>query len=139
MYGDPEVHSQPESYKENVNPSGVCSCYDEGKSCAESLFVNYHQQNNVRMMTTDDSVTIPINIVNSGEFPMLGLAREVLDITGSKMKIVYLPLPADDPVKRKPDISMAREKLGGWEPVASLREGLLKTIEYFDRLLSEGN
>jgi UDP-glucuronate decarboxylase len=197
VYGDPEIHPQPESYWGNVNPIGVRSCYDEGKRCAESLFVNYHQQNNVRikivrifntygpkmepddgrvvsnfivqalqnkditifgegtqtrsfqyvsdlvegmvrMMATGDSVTGPINIGNPGEFTMLDLAREILDITGSKSKIVYLPLPEDDPVKRKPDISQAREKLGGWEPVVPLREGLLKTVEYFDRLLREG-
>lgn len=195
VYGDPEIHPQPESYWGNVNPIGVRSCYDEGKRCAESLFVNYHQQNNVRikivrifntygpkmepddgrvvsnfivqalqnkditifgdgtqtrsfqyvsdlvegmvrMMATDDSVTGPVNIGNPGEFTMLELAREILDITGSKSKIVYLPLPADDPVKRKPDISIAREKLGGWEPVVPLREGLLKTIEYFEILLA---
>ena len=198
VYGDPEVHPQPESYWGHVNPIGVRSCYDEGKRCAESLFVNYHQQNNVRikivrifntygpkmepddgrvvsnfivqalqnkditifgegtqtrsfqyvsdlvegmvrMMSTDDSVTGPINIGNPGEFTMLDLAREILDITGSKSKIVYLPLPEDDPVQRQPDISLAREKLAGWEPVVPLREGLLKTVEYFERLLSEGN
>jgi UDP-glucuronate decarboxylase len=195
VYGDPEVHPQPESYWGNVNPIGVRSCYDEGKRCAESLFVNYHQQNNVRikivrifntygpkmepddgrvvsnfivqalqnkditifgegtqtrsfqyvsdlvegmgrMMATDDSCTGPVNIGNPGEFTMLELAREILDITGSKSKIVYLPLPADDPVKRKPDISIAREKLGGWEPVVPLRKGLIQTIKYFDELLS---
>lgn len=195
VYGDPEVHPQPEYYWGNVNPIGVRSCYDEGKRCAESLFVNYHQQNNVRikivrifntygpkmepddgrvvsnfivqalqnkditifgdgtqtrsfqyvsdlvegmvrMMATNDSCTGPINIGNPGEFTMLELAREILDITGSKSKIVYLPLPADDPVKRKPDISIAREKLGGWEPVVPLRKGLIQTIEYFDKLLS---
>ncbi len=197
VYGDPEIHPQPENYWGHVNPIGVRSCYDEGKRCAESLFVNYHQQNNVRikivrifntygpkmepddgrvvsnfivqalqnkditifgngtqtrsfqyvsdlvegivrMMATDDSVTGPINIGNPGEFTMLELAREILDITGSKSKIVYLPLPADDPVKRKPDITRAREKLGGWEPVVPLREGLLKTVEYFEMLLTEG-
>jgi len=90
-------------------------------------------------MATDDSVTGPVNIGNPGEFTMLQLAHEILDITGSKSKIVYLPLPEDDPVQRQPDISTAREKLGGWEPVVPLREGLLRTIEYFDRLLSEGN
>lgn len=198
VYGDPEVHPQPENYWGNVNPIGVRSCYDEGKRCAESLFVNYHQQNNVRikivrifntygpkmepndgrvvsnfivqalqnkeitifgdgtqtrsfqyvsdlvegmvrMMATNDAVTGPINIGNPGEFTMLELAQEILDITGSKSKIVFLPLPEDDPAKRKPDITMAREKLGGWEPVVPLRVGLTKTIEYFDRLLSEGN
>jgi UDP-glucuronate decarboxylase len=91
----------------------------------------------VRMMATEDSVTGPINIGNPGEFTMLELAHEILDITGSKSKIVYLPLPADDPVKRKPDITLAREKLNSWEPVVPLREGLLKTVEYFEKLLTE--
>ncbi len=198
VYGDPEVHPQPESYWGNVNPIGVRSCYDEGKRCAESLFVNYHQQNNVRikivrifntygtrmepddgrvvsnfivqalqnrdvtifgdgtqtrsfqyvtdlvegmvrMMATGDDITGPVNLGNPGEFTMLELAKEILDITGSKSKIVYLPLPEDDPAKRKPDISLARELLDGWEPVVPLRAGLEKTVEYFDRLLSEGN
>jgi UDP-glucuronate decarboxylase len=69
---------------------------------------------------------------------MLQLAREILDITGSKSKIVYLPLPEDDPVQRQPDIRLAREKLGGWEPSVPLREGLVQTIQYFDKLLAEG-
>lgn len=196
VYGDSEVHPQPESYWGNVNPIGVRSCYDEGKRCAESLFVNYHQQNNVRikivrifntygtrmepddgrvvsnfivqalqnrdvtifgdgtqtrsfqyvtdlvegmvrMMATGDDITGPVNLGNPGEFTMLELAKEILDITGSKSKIVYLPLPEDDPAKRKPDISLARELLDGWEPVVPLRAGLEKTVEYFDRLLSE--
>ncbi|SHF83816.1 UDP-glucuronate decarboxylase [Mariniphaga anaerophila] len=196
VYGDPEVHPQPESYWGNVNPIGVRSCYDEGKRCAESLFMNYYHQNNVRikiirifntygpkmepndgrvvsnfivqalqnkditifgdgnqtrsfqyvsdlvegmvrMMNTDDSFTGPINIGNPGEFTMLQLAREILDITGSKSKIVHFPLPEDDPVQRKPDISLAHEKLNGWEPKVPLREGLLRTIEYFDKLLIE--
>jgi UDP-glucuronate decarboxylase len=198
VYGDPELHPQPESYWGHVNPIGIRSCYDEGKRCAESLFVNYHEQNNVkikivrifntygpkmepddgrvvsnfivqalqnkditifgegtqtrsfqyvsdltdalvRMMNTEDSFTGPINIGNPGEFTMLDLAREILDITGSKSKIIYLPLPEDDPTQRKPDISLAKEKLNGWQPVVPLREGLVKTIEYFDELLSAGN
>jgi UDP-glucuronate decarboxylase len=194
VYGDPELHPQPESYWGHVNPIGIRSCYDEGKRCAESLFVNYHQQNNVkikiirifntygpkmepddgrvvsnfivqalrgnditifgsgeqtrsfqyvsdlvdgmvRMMATDDSVTGPVNIGNPGEFTMLELASEILDITGSKSKLVFLPLPKDDPTQRQPDISLAKEKLNGWEPKVQLREGLVKTIEYFDTLL----
>ncbi len=196
VYGDPEIHPQPEEYWGNVNPIGVRSCYDEGKRCAESLFVNYHTQNDVaikivrifntygpkmepddgrvvsnfivqalqnkditvfgdgkqtrsfqyvsdlvegmiRMMNTDKSVTGPLNIGNPGEFTMLELANEILDLTGSKSKIIHLPLPADDPTQRKPDISLAREKLNGWEPKVPLREGLKKTIEYFDQLLKE--
>jgi UDP-glucuronate decarboxylase len=196
VYGDPELHPQPESYWGHVNPIGIRSCYDEGKRCAESLFVNYHQQNNVkikivrifntygpkmepddgrvvsnfivqalqnkditifgngkqtrsfqyvsdltdalvRMMNTGDEFTGPVNIGNPGEFTMLQLAEEILDITGSKSKIIYLPLPQDDPTQRKPDISMAKEKLNGWQPVVPLREGLVKTIEYFDQLLKK--
>jgi len=195
VYGDPELHPQPENYWGHVNPIGVRSCYDEGKRCAESLFVNYHQQNKVkikivrifntygpkmepddgrvvsnfivqalkneditifgdgtqtrsfqyvndlvdgmvRMMNTADDFTGPVNIGNPGEFTMLELAREIIDITGSKSKLVYLPLPEDDPTQRQPDITLARKKLNGWEPVVPLREGLEKTIHYFDELLS---
>ncbi len=196
VYGDPEQHPQPESYWGHVNPIGIRSCYDEGKRCAESLFINYYIQNQVnikiirifntygpkmepddgrvvsnfiiqalqnkeitifgdgkqtrsfqyvsdllegmiRMMKTDKSITGPINIGNPGEFTMLELAHEIIDLTGSKSKITYLPLPADDPTQRKPDIKVAREKLNGWEPVVPLREGLQKTIDYFDQLLRE--
>lgn len=195
VYGNPEEHPQPEGYWGNVNPIGVRSCYDEGKRCAESLFVNYHQQNDVRikivrifntygpkmepndgrvvsnfivqalqnkditifgdgkqtrsfqyvsdlvdgmvrMMETGDDFTGPVNIGNPGEFTMLELAHEILDITGSKSKIVYQPLPEDDPVQRQPDISLAKEKLNNWEPIVPLREGLEKTVEYFEQLLS---
>lgn len=196
VYGDPTVHPQTEEYWGHVNPIGIRSCYDEGKRCAESLFVNYHTQNNVRikiirifntygpkmepddgrvvsnfivqalkgdditifgdgrqtrsfqyvsdliegmirMMNTEDDFTGPVNIGNPGEFTMIELAKNIIDLTNSNSKIVYLPLPADDPTQRQPDISLAREKLGGWEPKVPLREGLIKTIEYFDQLLSE--
>ena len=196
VYGDPDEHPQTEQYWGNVNPIGIRSCYDEGKRCAESLFVNYHKQNDVRikivrifntygpkmepddgrvvskfiiqalknkditifgdgtqtrsfqyisdllegmfrMMSTEDSFTGPVNIGNSGEYTMIGLAREIIDLTGSGSKICYLPLPEDDPIQRQPDISLAREKLNGWEPVVGLRDGLKRTIDYFERLLSE--
>ncbi|GAB1450526.1 SDR family oxidoreductase [Draconibacterium sp.] len=196
VYGDPAIHPQTEDYWGNVNPIGIRSCYDEGKRCAESLFVNYHVQNDVRikiirifntygpkmepddgrvvsnfivqalqnkditifgdgkqtrsfqyvsdlvegmmrMMATEDSCTGPINIGNPGEFTMLELAKNIIEITGSKSKIVYLPLPEDDPTQRQPDISLAKEKLGGWEPKIPLKEGLIKTIAYFDCLLKE--
>ena len=196
VYGVPDIHPQHEEYWGNVNPIGVRSCYDEGKRCAESLFVNYHVQNNVlikiirifntygpkmepddgrvvsnfivqalkgkditifgdgqqtrsfqyvsdliegmiRMMKTDDDFTGPVNIGNPGEFTMLELANEIIDITGSKSKIVHLPLPQDDPTQRQPDISLAKEKLDGWEPTIPLREGLVKTIAYFEQLLKE--
>jgi UDP-glucuronate decarboxylase len=196
VYGDPIIHPQTEDYWGHVNPIGIRSCYDEGKRCAESLFVNYHTQNNVRikiirifntygpkmepddgrvvsnfivqalqnqditifgsgnqtrsfqyvsdlvegmirMMATGDDFTGPVNIGNPGEFTMLELAENIIELTGSKSKLVFLPLPADDPTQRQPDISLAKEKLGGWEPKVPLREGLTKTIEYFDQLLSE--
>ncbi len=195
IYGDPSVHPQPESYWGNVNPIGIRSCYDEGKRCAETLFFDYHRQNNIRikvarifntygprmhphdgrvvsnfimqalkeedltiygdgqqtrsfcyasdliegwirLMATDDEVTGPVNLGNPGEFTMIELAENVIELTGSKSKLVFEPLPADDPKQRKPDITLAKEKLG-WEPIVPLREGLKKTIEYFDGLLNE--
>lgn len=196
VYGDPTVHPQREEYWGHVNPIGIRSCYDEGKRCAESLFINYRAQNNVRikiirifntygprmepddgrvvsnfivqalqnrditifgdgtqtrsfqyvtdllegmirMMATPDEFTGPVNIGNPGEFTMLELAKTILDLTGSRSKLVFLPLPEDDPAQRQPDISLAREKLGGWEPVVPLREGLTNTIAYFEDLLSQ--
>jgi len=90
----------------------------------------------IRMMGTGDDFTGPVNIGNPGEFTMLELAQNIIELTGSTSKITYLQLPVDDPTQRQPDISLAREKLGGWEPKVPLREGLIKTIEYFDQLLS---
>ncbi|QGY45686.1 NAD-dependent epimerase/dehydratase family protein [Maribellus comscasis] len=196
VYGDPELHPQPETYWGHVNPIGIRSCYDEGKRCAESLFINYHQQNDVRikiirifntygpkmepddgrvvsnfivqalqgkditifgdgkqtrsfqyvsdlvegmtrMMSTEDSFTGPVNIGNPGEFTMLELAQEIIRITGTKSKIIHLPLPKDDPTQRQPDITLAKEKLNGWQPKVPLKEGLEKTITYFDNLLKK--
>lgn len=195
VYGDPEVHPQVETYWGNVNPIGERSCYDEGKRAAETLFVNYHKQNNVKikiirifntygprmhpkdgrvvsnfimqalqnqditiygdgsqtrsfqyiddlvngmiaMMATGDEVTGPVNIGNPGEFTILELAEQVIRLTGSRSKIVYQPLPSDDPVQRQPDISLARKQLG-WEPVIPLEEGLKLTILYFRDLLGK--
>jgi len=194
VYGDPVVHPQTEDYWGNVNPIGIRSCYDEGKRVAETLFMDYHRQNNVdirivrifntygpRMLMNDgrvvsnfivqalkgDDITIygdgsqtrsfcyvddliegfvrmmnqdkiigPVNIGNPGEFTMLELAKEVLDLTGSKSKIVYKPLPGDDPKMRRPNIELAKSALG-WEPTIPLRQGLEKTIVYFDKLLKE--
>ena len=90
----------------------------------------------IRMMETADEVTGPVNLGNPGEFTILQLAENVIELTGSKSRIVRMPLPADDPRQRKPDISLARRLLD-WEPVTPLREGLTRTIEYFDRLLAE--
>jgi UDP-glucuronate decarboxylase len=196
VYGDPQVHPQVESYWGHVNPIGLRSCYDEGKRVAETLFMNYHQQNNVRikiirifntygtrmhpndgrvvsnfimqalrgeditvygkgdqtrsfqyvddlingmlkMMDSPEEFTGPVNIGNPGEFTILELAEKVIELTGSKSKIIFEPLPSDDPMQRKPDITLAKEKLN-WEPKIPLEEGLKKTIEYFDNLLKEG-
>lgn len=193
VYGDPEIHPQTEDYWGHVNPIGLRSCYDEGKRCAESLFFNYHRQNNVRikvmrifntygprmdpndgrvisnfivqalnnqditiygdgsqtrsfcymddllegmirLMGTDDSFTGPVNIGNPGEFTILELAEKVIQLTGSKSKIINQPLPADDPMQRQPDISIAKKELK-WEPKIPLEEGLAKTIEYFKSIV----
>lgn len=195
VYGDPLVHPQPEDYWGNVNPIGLRSCYDEGKRCAESLFLNYYRQNNVRikivrifntygprmhpndgrvvsnfivqalknepitifgdgiqtrsfqyvedllegmikMMRSDDNFIGPVNIGNPNEFSMLELAKEVVELTNSKSPLVFKPLPADDPTQRQPDISLAKKELD-WEPKVQLREGLVKTINYFDHLLKQ--
>lgn len=189
VYGNPEQHPQSESYWGHVNPIGPRACYDEGKRCAETLFVNYHEQNKVRikiirifntygprmhpndgrvvsnfivqalrgenitiygtgeqtrsfqyvddllegmtrMMNTPDNVTGPVNIGNPGEFTMLELAEKVIKMTGTKSKIIFKPLPQDDPMQRRPDISYAK-KLLDWEPKVNLDEGLDKTIHYF--------
>jgi len=197
VYGDPTVHPQKESYWGNVNPIGLRSCYDEGKRCAETLFMDYHIQNQVkikiirifntygprmhpndgrvvsnfivqalkdeditifgdglqtrsfqyvddlvegtvRMMNSRDGFIGPVNIGNPNEFTMLQLAQEVIDLTGSKSKLTFKPLPQDDPMQRQPDISLAYKELNGWEPTVQLKEGLKHTIEYFDNLLTEG-
>jgi UDP-glucuronate decarboxylase len=88
-------------------------------------------------MATDDEVTGPINLGNPREFTMVELAKLVLDLTGSASELVYQPLPQDDPKQRQPDISRAKADLG-WEPRVELREGLTKTIAYFEALLSVG-
>ena len=194
VYGDPTVHPQPESYWGNVNTIGIRSCYDEGKRCAETLFMDYHKQNNVkikiirifntygpkmhpndgrvvsnfivqalqgkditifgdgsqtrsfqyvddllegmtRMMKTDNSIIGPVNIGNPGEFSIKELAEKVILMTNSKSKIVYLPLPQDDPTQRKPNIELAHKLLNEWEPNIKLEQGLVKTIAYFDNYL----
>jgi UDP-glucuronate decarboxylase len=189
VYGDPEVHPQPEDYRGSVNPIGPRACYDEGKRAAETLFMDYHRANGVnvrivrifntygprmhpfdgrvisnfirqalqgeditifgngsqtrsfcyrdcmvegiiRMMDGPDDFTGPVNLGNPDEFSMRELAEIVLQMTGSRSKLVYQPLPADDPARRQPDITLARQKLG-WEPRVPLREGLAETIEWF--------
>jgi len=192
VYGDPEIHPQPETYRGAVNPIGPRACYDEGKRAAEALFMDYHRMNRVdirivrifntygprmhpydgrvvsnfirqalrgedltvygdgsqtrsfcyrddmvegiiRMMNNTEGFTGPVNIGNPEEFTILELAKLVLELTGSKSKIVFKPLPADDPVRRRPDITQARQKLG-WEPKTPLREGLKRTIEWFQSI-----
>lgn len=189
VYGDPEIHPQPETYRGCVNPIGIRSCYDEGKRMAETLFFDYHRQHNVdikvirifntygprmsendgrvvsnfivqalkgeditiygdgkqtrsfcyvddlvdgmiRMMNSRDGLTGPINLGNPGEFTMLELAQNIIRLTESKSKIVYMPLPSDDPTQRKPVIELAKKELD-WEPKVELEEGLIKTINYF--------
>lgn len=195
VYGDPKVHPQKEDYWGYVNPIGPRACYDEGKRCAEALFMNYHIQNKVRIKILrifntygprmhpndgrvvsnfivqalkNEDITIygdgsqsrsfcyvddlidgmirlmnsreeflgPVNVGNPGEFTILELAEKILELTGSDSKIIYRPLPQDDPLQRRPDISLARKELG-WEPKVKLEEGLVKTIGYFKDLLSK--
>lgn len=189
VYGDPEVHPQPESYRGSVNPIGIRACYDEGKRAAETLFFDYHRMHKtnirigrifntygprmhpfdgrvvsnfivqalsgqditifgdgsqtrsfcyrddlveafIRMMAAPDEITGPINMGNQGEYTIKELAELTLEIVGSKSKLVYKPLPPDDPTRRQPDITLAKKHLG-WEPKVPLREGLTKTIEWF--------
>ncbi|MDT8320999.1 MAG: UDP-glucuronic acid decarboxylase family protein, partial [Xanthomonadales bacterium] len=218
VYGDPELHPQPESYWGNVNPIGIRSCYDEGKRCAETLFFDYRRQHGlpikvarifntygprmlpndgrvvsnfivqalegrditiygdgsqtrsfcyvddlvdglIRLMESDEEVTGPINLGNPGEFSIKELAEKIVErVSGASrsgqrrsgqggtdeggsgsgfsrdLKIVYQPLPQDDPAQRQPDISQAKAVLG-WQPKVSLDQGLPKTIDYFKNSL----
>jgi UDP-glucuronate decarboxylase len=190
VYGDPEIHPQPEDYWGHVNPIGIRSCYDEGKRCAESLFMNYHNQNCVKikiarifntygprmhpndgrvisnfivqalrkeditifgngsqtrsflfitdlieglvgMMQTGEDITGPVNIGNPVEITIHEIAEKVLQLTGSSSRIIYLPLPEDDPLRRQPNIELAGKLLNNWHPKVSLEEGLVETIGYF--------
>jgi UDP-glucuronate decarboxylase len=193
VYGDPQIHPQPESYCGYVNPVGIRSCYDEGKRCAETLFFDYHRQHRlrikvarifntygprmhpndgrvvsnfivqalknepitlygdgsqtrsfcyvddlieafIRLMRTPDSVTGPVNLGNATEFTIADLARIVLQLTNSKSRLVFAPLPSDDPKQRKPDTRIAESALQ-WKAATPLTEGLKHTIAYFDSLL----
>ena len=195
VYGDPNVHPQPEDYWGHVNPIGPRSCYDEGKRCAETLFFDYWRQHQlqikvarifntygprmhpndgrvvsnfivqallgrditvyghgsqtrsfcyvddlidalVRLMATRADVTGPVNIGNPSEFSMLDLATMVINLTGSRSRIVHRPRPEDDPEQRRPDVSRAEELLV-WKPRTMLKEGLVSTIAYFDEFLSD--
>lgn len=189
IYGDPMIHPQVEGYWGNVNPIGIRSCYDEGKRCSETLFMDYHRQTGlrikiirifntygprmlpgdgrvvsnfvvqalqgnditiygsgqqtrsfqyvddliegmVRMMDTEDDFTGPVNLGNPDEFSILELAEKVIKLTNSNSKLVFKPLPHDDPKQRQPDITLAKAKLG-WKPTIELEDGLHHIIEYF--------
>jgi UDP-glucuronate decarboxylase len=190
VYGDPEIHPQPESYWGHVNPNGHRACYDEGKRCAEALFFDYHRRHRLKikvarifntygprmhpkdgrvvstfiiqalkgepitiygdglqtrsfcyvedlvagfllLMAAEDEFTGPMNLGNPAEFAVLELAEKIIDLTGSPSRLVFKPLPSDDPKRRRPEIFLAKEKLG-WEPKVSLEQGLRKTIQYYD-------
>ncbi len=111
--------------------------YGDGKQTRSFCYVSDLIEGWIRLMASPDDVTGPINIGNPGEFTMIELAENVIELTGSSSKLVFEPLPADDPKQRQPDITLAKEKLG-WEPTVELRDGLAKTIEYFDGLLKQG-
>lgn len=192
VYGDPEIHPQPESYWGHVNPVGIRSCYDEGKRCAETLFFDYQRQHGleikvlrifntygprmhpndgrvvsnfivqalrgeditiygdgsqsrsfcyvddliegfVKMMATPPEVTGPINIGNPNEFTIRQLAEMVLRIVGGRSRLIFKPLPQDDPRQRKPDVALAKATLD-WGPLTNLEAGLEPTISYFRAL-----
>lgn len=194
VYGDPEIHPQPEHYWGHVNPNGIRSCYDEGKRCAESLCMDFYREYGVEvkiirifntygprmacddgrvvsnfilqalrgkdltvygngmqtrsfqyiddlirgiesMMSSRNTFTGPVNIGNPEEYTVLGLARLIIELTGSRSVIRFSDIPSDDPRKRNPDITLARQALH-WQPRVSLYEGLQKTIAYYRRLLS---
>ena len=195
VYGDPNVHPQPETYTGSVSPIGPRACYDEGKRCAETLFFDYHRQHHLeikvarifntygprmhrndgrvvsnfivqalrnepitlygdgsqtrsfcyvddlinglqRLMASRADFTGPVNIGNASEFMVLELAQKVVELTGSRSKFVFNPLPIHDPQRRQPDLTLARNELE-YAPKIELNEGLRKTIDYFDALLSE--
>lgn len=195
VYGDPQEHPQSESYWGNVNPIGIRSCYDEGKRVAETLTMDYHRQNGVkikiirifntygprmaandgrvvsnfivqalknedltvygdgsqtrsfcyvsdlvdgviRMMNSRNEFIGPVNLGNPVETPIIEFAEKIIKMTGSKSKIAFKPLPQDDPVQRRPDISLAGHELE-WKPSVELEHGLMKTIEYFEDKLKK--
>ena len=189
VYGDPQVHPQAEQYWGHVNPIGLRSCYDEGKRCAETLFMDYRRQHQLqvkiarifntygprmhpndgrvvsnfilqalnnepltiygdgtqtrsfcyvddmiaalnRLMHSADGFSGPVNLGNPVEHSMLELAERIVSLCGSRSRIVFKPLPSDDPARRRPDIALARGVLE-WEPQVSLSDGLAQTIAYF--------
>ena len=192
IYGDPEIHPQNEKYNGNVNTLGYRSCYDEGKRCSETLFMDYHREHNlkikivrifntygpnmaindgrvvsnfiiqalnqqeitingdgnqtrsfqyiddlingiIKMMNSENKFLGPVNIGNPSEISINHLAAKVLKLTNSKSKTINKVFPKDDPMRRKPDISLAIKKLS-WKPVCDLDFGLINTIKYFKEL-----
>lgn len=192
VYGDPEIHPQPESYRGNVNPIGLRACYDEGKRAAETLFMDYNRmckvqtriirifntygprmnpfdgrvvsnfirqalkgeditiygdgrqtrsfcfrddliEGMIRLMNAPDDLNSPVNIGNPDEFTIGDLARNIIELTSAKSQLIHKPLPEDDPTRRKPDITLAKERLG-WEPTIPLRKGLAQTIDWFSQI-----
>ena len=193
IYGDPEVHPQPEHYWGRVNPVGPRACYVEGKRCAETLFFDYRRQHGLQVrvarifntfgprmqprdgrvistfivkallgepipihgdgcqtrsfcyiddlldgvlafMGHDDDFAGPLNLGNPVERSILDVAREIVDVTGSRSPVVFEDLPEDGPRRRMPDITLARDRLA-WRPRVGFREGIVRTVEYFDALL----
>jgi len=111
--------------------------YGDGQQTRSFCYVDDLVEAMLRMMATGDEVPGPINIGNPGEFSMLELANKVIELTGSRSQLMRMPLPADDPKQRRPDITLAQQELDGWAPKTQLEEGLKKTIAYFDKALSE--
>ena len=109
--------------------------FGDGQQTRSFQYVDDLVEGMIRLMNTDDSVTGPVNVGNPNEFTMLELAQKVIDLTGSSSKLVFEPLPSDDPKQRQPDIKRAGELLNGWKPKIELEEGLIKTIAYFDKEL----
>jgi len=193
VYGDPNINPQNEGYWGNVNTVGIRSCYDEGKRCAETLFIDYKREYNldvkigrifntygprmhpndgrvvsnfiiqalknkditiygdgnqtrsfcycddlinsfIKFMNTRKEIFGPINLGNPGEFTMIELAEIIIKLTNSNSNLTFKPLPKDDPKQRCPDITLAKKELD-WEPQISLKDGLYKTINYFEKII----
>ena len=111
--------------------------YGDGQQTRSFCYVDDLIEGFVRLMATPEDFTGPVNLGNPGEFTIRELADMVIELTGSSSELVSLPLPPDDPRQRQPDIGLARRSLD-WQPGIGLREGLVKTIDYFDRLVAEG-
>ena len=112
--------------------------FGDGSQTRSFCYVEDLVEGLMRLMDTSDEITGPMNIGNPGEFSILELATKVIELTGSRSKIVHRPLPADDPIQRCPDINLARQSLAGWEPRVQLEQGLRATIAYFDEMLRDG-